>query len=314
MKRIILLALVVLAASSCATSPQPSSNANTNANANTSASPSASPKAEANTVSADTIIAREKEIWDKIKTKNPDGFSAMLADDFIYVTEDGVYDRAGTTDGIKQLSPTDISFADWKVVPVDKDAAVVTYTVTMKGTSGGQPMPPGPMRASSVWVNRGGTWTGVFHQDTRVMEASAGQPPAAKPAGGATTNANTSATPPTDAEAPDPISKEKKIWEELKRKDYDAFATDLADEAIEVEPSGVYDKAGSINGVKMLDASKYSQSGFKETKLDADASVVTYTVNSADGKEEERHSTVWSKRGQRWYAILHQGTPVKKKK
>jgi hypothetical protein len=309
MKRITLLALVVLAASSCTTTTQPTGNAN--ANANTSASPSATPKAESNTVSADTIIAREKEIWDKIKTKNPEAFSAMLADDFIYVTEDGVYDRAGTTDGIKQLAPTDISFADWKVVPVDKDAAVVTYTVTMKGTNGGKPMTDGPMRASSVWVNRGGTWTGVFHQDTPVMEAPAGQP-AAKPAGSPTANANTSAAPPTDVEAPDPISKEKKVWDELKRKDYDAFASDLADEAIEVEPNGVYDKAGSINGVKMFDASKYSLSGFKETKLDADASVVTYTVNS-NGKEEERHSTVWSKRGQRWYAILHQGTPVKKK-
>jgi hypothetical protein len=314
MKRIILLALAVLAASSCATSPPATSNANANANANTSASPAATSRAESNAVSADTIIAREKEIWDKIKTKNPEAFSAMLADDFVFVTEDGVYDRAGTTDGIKQLAPTDISFADWKVVPVDKDAAVVTYTVTMKGTRAGQPMPDGPMRASSVWVNRGGTWTGVFHQDTPVMAAHPGQPPAAaKPAGGATANANTSATPPTDAEAADPISKEKMIWDELKRKDYDSFASDLADEAIEVEPDGVYDKAGSINGVKMFDASKYSISGFKETKLDADASVVTYTVKSGDGKDEERHSTVWAKRGQRWYAILHQGTPVKKK-
>ena len=313
MKRIILLALVVLAASSCATTPQPTSNANTNANANTSASPTATPKAEANTMS-DTIIAREKEIWDKIKTKNPEAFSAMLADDFIYITEDGVYDRAGTTDGIKKLAPTDISFADWKVVPVDKDAAVITYTVTMKGTNDGQPIPDGPMRASSVWVNRGGTWTGVFHQDTPVMAAPAGQPPAAKPAGDASATAKPSGTPPTAPEVADPISKEKKVWEELKSKNYDDFATDLADEAIEVEPNGVYDKAGSINGVKMMDASKYSLSGFKETKLDADASVVTYTVKSSDGKEEERHSTVWSKRGQRWYAVLHQGTPVKKKK
>ncbi|HEY0376038.1 MAG TPA: nuclear transport factor 2 family protein [Pyrinomonadaceae bacterium] len=312
MKRIILLALVVLAASSCATTTQPPSNANANANANVSASPSATPKAEVNTT-ADTIIAREKEIWDKIKTKNPEAFSAMLADDFVYVTEGGVFDRAGTTDNIKQMAPTDISFADWKVVPIDKDAAVVTYTVTMKGTSGGQPMPTAPVRASSVWVNRGGTWTGVFHQDTQVMEAPAGQPAAAKPASGATANANTSAAPPTDAEAADPISKEKRVWDELKRKDYDSFASDLADEAIEVEPDGVYDKAGSINGVKMFDASKYSLSGFKETKLDADASVVTYTVKTGDGKEEERHSTVWSKRGQRWYAVLHQGTPVKKK-
>lgn len=307
MKRIILLALLVLAASSCATTTQAPGEANGNANANTSASPAATPKAEAN-ISADTIIAREKEIWDKIKTKNPDGFAAMLTDDFVYVSEDGVFDKAATVDGIKQMETTEISLADWKVVTVDKDAAVVAYTANVKGTSGGKPMPATPVRASSVWVNRGGTWVGVFHQETPVKEAPAGQmTDTAKPA-----NANTAAAPPTaPPEAPDPISKEKKVWEELKRKDYEAFASDLAEEAIEVEPTGVYDKAGSINGVKMFDASKYSLSNFKELKIDADASVVTYTVKSSDGKEEELHSTVWSKRGQRWYAVLHQGTPVK---
>src|SRR4051812_39703390 len=98
MKRIILLALLVLAASSCATTTQ--APGDTNANANVSTSPTATPKAEANTT-ADTIIAREKEIWEAIKAKNPDGFAAMLADDFVYVSEDGVYDKAGTVDGIK---------------------------------------------------------------------------------------------------------------------------------------------------------------------------------------------------------------------
>jgi hypothetical protein len=73
------------------------------------------------------------------------------------------------------------------------------------------------------------------------------------------------------------------------------------------------DKAGSIAGVKAMDASKYTQSDFKETKIDGDASVVTYVVKSNDGKEEERHATIWAKRGARWYAILHQGTPFRKK-
>ena len=309
MKRIILLALLLLAASSCATTTQAPGNANDNTGANASASPAATPKAEASPAANDAAIAREKEIWGKIKDKNPDGFGAMLADDFVYVTEDGVFDKAGTVDGIKQMAPTDVSFSDWKVVTVDKDAVVVAYTVNMKGTNGGQPMPETPIRASSVWVNRGGKWVGVFHQDTPVKEAPAGQTAdTGKPMGPMPPSADPSSPP----EAPDPISKEKKVWEELKRKDYDAFASDLAEEAIEVEPDGVYDKAGSVNGVKMFDASKFTLSNFKEVKIDADASVVTYTVKSGDGKEEERHSTVWSKRGQRWYAVLHHGTPVKR--
>lgn len=98
----------------------------------------------------------------------------------------------------------------------------------------------------------------------------------------------------------------------MKAKDYAAFATDLADEFVDVQPGGVYTKAASLEGIKMMDASKYTLSDWKETKIDADASVVTYHAKSADGKDEGNHSTIWAKRGQRWYAILHQGTPVRK--
>ncbi|HEX8891351.1 MAG TPA: nuclear transport factor 2 family protein [Pyrinomonadaceae bacterium] len=315
MKRLLLLSAFLLAMSACSTTPE-SSNANssntaanTNAAANTNTS--ATPTAGTNSVS-DAITAKEKEIWDKIKAGDSNAFGSMLADDFVYVAPEAVYDKAKTIEGIKEFKPTEINLSDWKVLTPDKDVAIVIYTVKAKGTNEGNPIPETPLRCSSVWVNRGDKWVGVFHQETAVQEAPANPAGNAKPESDKSTNANTSATPPTAAEVPDPVSKEKKVWEELKRKDYNAFATDLADEAVEVEPNGVFDKAGSINGVKMLNASNYSQSDFKEMKIDADASVVTYTVKSRDGKEEERHSTVWVKRGERWYAVLHQGTPVAK--
>jgi hypothetical protein len=308
MKRIILLALVVLAATSCATTPPAPSNVNANANANTSASPSASPKAEANTVSADTITAREKEIWDKIKTKNPEAFSAMLADDFVYVTEDGVYDRAGTTDSIKQMALTDLSFADWKVVTLDKDAAVVTYTVTAKGTSGGQPIPATPMRASSLWANRGGKWVGVFHQDTAVMEpppsdsSAKKTPPAAGPK---------STEPPAD----DPVAREKQVWDAIKKGDYDRFASFLAEDQIEVFGWGVNDKAGSIEGIKNANLASGTLSDFKTIKVDDDAVVVTYVIKGGGDLPPTGSygSTAWAKRDGKWLAVYHQDTTIKKK-
>lgn len=305
MKRIILLALLVLAASSCATTTQAPGEANGNANANTSASPT--PKAEANTT-ADTVIAREKDIWEMMKAKNPDGLAAMLADDFVYVSEDGVYDKAGTVDGIKGVAPTDISLADWKVVMLDKDAAVVTYTIILKGTSGGKPIRETPVRAGSLWANRGGKWVGVFHQDTTVTEpppadAAAGKPqPAAGPKS-------------TEAVADDPVAREKQVWDSIKKRDYDRFASFLADDQLEVFPWGVNDKTASLSGVKQADLSNAVLSDFKTIKVDDDAVIVTYLVKGSGdiNPNGERGSSVWAKRDGKWQAVYHQTTHVKKK-
>lgn len=320
MKRLIALTALLLAASACATtSDNANTTANTNTNANANANASATPTPSG--VSQADIEAKERQAWDAVKSKNGDALGALLADDFIYVSDDGVHDKAATVKGVKDSTITDAALSNFKLIKVDEDAAAITYDLTWTGTRDGKPQTDN-LRVSSAWAKRGGAWLVVYHQDTLVGPPPPSEAPKASvsplaPASNAnaananTSNANASSSLPP--EAPDPVSKEKKLWEELKAKDYDAFATDLADDAVEVEPSGRYDKAGSINAVKSMDASKYTLSEWKETKIDADASVVTYLVKSADGKEEERHATVWAKRGQRWYALLHQGTPVMKK-
>jgi len=312
MKRITLLALLVLAASSCTTTTETpgNANANANANANTAASPAATPQAQANAAS-DAIIAREKEIWETIRAKNPDGFAAMLADDFIYVTQDGVFDKAQTTDNIKQLALTDVSFSDWKVVMLDKDAAVVTYTNTAKGTNKGQPLPWTPERNGSLWAYRGGKWLGVYHQDTVVEE-----PP---PANTATSKTPAQAATPYDSKPAEPVSddpeaREKQVWDAIKKRDYDRFASFLAEDALEVFAWGVNDKAGSVRDIKQADLSSAVLSDFRTVKVDEDVVVVRYLVKgSGDIRPTgERHSTVWVKRDGKWQAVYHQGTTLKK--
>jgi hypothetical protein len=313
MKRLLLLSALLLMMSACSTTPEPgnanTSNTSANTSANANANTSATPKAETNSTS-DAIIAKEKEIWDKIKTKNPDGFGSMLADDFIYISNDGVYDKAGTINGIKQIDATDISFSDWKVVMLDKDAAAVTYTVNMKGTSGGQPIPPTPVRAASAWVNRGGTWVGVYHQDTLVKEAA--QPTSSPQT--ATKASPPPAPPAKPAETTsDAAADEKIVWDAIKRKDADAFGSYLTEDAIEVEAMGVYDKAASVKSITMFDASKATLSDFKTVKLDDNASLVTYLVKGPSPDFEklgERHSTIWVNRGGKWLAAFHAGSPV----
>jgi hypothetical protein len=315
MKRLILLAALLVAASACSSTPEATNAntatpmANTAANANTSATPITGAGA---TVKDSDITAKEEEIWGKIKAKDSEGFGGMLSDDFIYVAPEGIYDKAGTINGVKDFAPTELTFSDWKVLLLDKDAAVVAYKVIAKGTSGGKPIPETPLLCSSVWVNRGGKWVGVYHQETEPMSGPPPPPPAAnKPA---TSASPTPEAKPAAAASSDVVADENMVWDALKRKDYDGFASLISDKAIEVEADGVHDKAGSVKGVSMFDFSKVTLSDFKTLKLTDNSSLVTYMVKSPSkgfNPLGERHSTVWSNTDGKWLAMFHQGTPVK---
>jgi hypothetical protein len=237
-----------------------------------------------------------------------------------------VHNRAETFDGIKGLDVTDVSLSDWKVLMLDKDAAVVVYTASVKGTSGGQPIPAKPVRSSSAWVNRGGKWMGVYHQETEMEEAAAnspagnsnsangGQPAGASHAANSNQPMKPGAPPSADAASADPIAREKMIWSLLQQKNYDAFAGFLADDQLEVEASGLSDKAGTLKSIREFDFSQAALSDFKTVSLDADAVIVTYLVTASmpgAGQQRERASTIWVNRGGKWQAVFHQGTTAK---
>ncbi len=310
MKRLIAVVALLVPLWGCAQPSEAPANRSANLNNNTSATPAATATAPA--VSEAAITDQEKQIWDAIKRKDEAGINAMLTDDFLYVDSNGVSDKKGTVHGLKNFSPTEVTFSDWKVLPIDADAAVVIYQVAVKGTNNGQSIPPTPVRASSVWVKRGDKWLALFHQDAEIVTSPPNSPAADKKpehAAPANANANSAPPPPQDArvEAADPITKEKQVWEELKHKNWDAFASDLDERQIEIDPERVYDKAGSIASAKEVDFNKYTLSDFKQVKIDDDGSIVTYLVKSTDGKEQMRHSTVWTKRGDKWLALFHHG-------
>ncbi|HEV2881932.1 MAG TPA: nuclear transport factor 2 family protein [Pyrinomonadaceae bacterium] len=315
----VVLSSLILGASGCTAATNVNSPATTNGNLsapanNTNANANLSTTGGAN---ADAIIAKEKQLWDALKNRDYEAFGKMLSSDSVYVSSDVVGGKEATVNGVRNFAPTEINLSDWKTVMLDEDAAVVTYTVDARGTSGGQPIPPGALRASTAWVKHGAEWLAVYHQDCPVEERPADQTAAetAKPAG-TTANANNASPPPPAANggaADDPIAREKQLWDALKRKDWDTFAAGLAEDQMEVQPSGVSDKAGTLASVKKVDFSKTTLSDFKATKFDADATLVTYKIKGTgtDAKPfEERAGTIWVNRGGKWLAVFHHGTPV----
>src|SRR5262249_4478353 len=143
MKKIFLVVSLLALASACAT--EPSGNKDMTANANKPGEmKSTAPPSEAD------IIAKEKAAWDAFKKKDTDGFGKMLTTDYFEVTDNGVMDKAATISSMKDVELTDVTFADWKMLPIDKDAVLITYTANVKGKYKGEAMPPGPYREASA--------------------------------------------------------------------------------------------------------------------------------------------------------------------
>jgi hypothetical protein len=306
-----MLAALALAASACTTDTNTNTgavntNANVNANTNTAA---ATPTPAAGPTQAD-LEAKEHQIWDAIKAKNWDAFAGMLTDDFVIVGEGGVETKAKMLEEMKKYDLTDYTFSDVRLVKVDADLAVLTYKVTEKSSYDGKPTSGKPTLSSSAWVNRGGKWVAAWHQESEAVEMPAASPTpatAASPAATPAKAASPAASPATIASATDA---EKAVWDAIKAKNSDAFGSYLLPDAYEVEPEGAMDKTTSVKMITSFDASKWALSEFKETKLDADATLVTYKGTGPDhGKTVTMyHSTVWTNRGGQWKAAFHQGT------
>lgn len=302
MKKILALVSFLLLAAACTT--QPTTNMSTNSNANTTMSKSAAP-------SEADMFAKEKAAWDAIKKKDYTAFGDLLASDYIEVTDDGVFDKAGIVADVRDFNLTDATFSDWKMIPIDNDAVILTYQTTLKASYKGQEVPSGPYRSAAAWVNRDGKWQGFFYQQT-MIKTMPPPPASASPTASKTAAASPAATTTAATTGPDPIANEKIVWDSFKSRNYDAFAALLDPAFVELEGNAAYDKQAAVAGAD-FDASQFELSEWKAAKLDSDAGLVTYLIVSKDPKmDPERHTTIWANRNGKWLAMLHIGTPVAK--
>jgi hypothetical protein len=293
------LSLLIFAAA-CTTEPT----TKTSSNANTPTTKSAAP-------SQADMIAKETAAWETLKKKDLVAFADLLASNYVEVTAEKVYDKTGIVADVKDFNITDATFSDWKMMPIDNDAVILTYQTTLKATYKGADVPPGPYRSAAVWVNRDGKWSALYFQQTPVTTmqppppaASSTKPEKAAPASPAAKPAET---------GPDPIVNEKIVWDLFRSKNVDGFAALLDSTFVEIETNAVYDKATAIKGVGDYDFSQFELSEWKATNIDNDAALVTYLLKSKDPKmDPERHTSIWAIRNGKWVAVLHVGTPVAK--
>jgi len=99
--------------------------------------------------------------------RDPDKVKALMTKDHVAVTSyyEGPLDRAGQLKSLPDIQLTEYAAGKLKVVPLTKDAFLVTYPLAVKGNYKGKEL-PAKVFASAVWVRRDGKWLEAFYQET----------------------------------------------------------------------------------------------------------------------------------------------------
>jgi hypothetical protein len=110
-----------------------------------------------------------KTEWDAFQKKDKKAYGDLLADDFVAVEDDGQGMRTKTA-VLGEIDRSNISkyylFA-FKTMPLNSDAAMVTYELTMLFPLGAQNRLKRVL-ISELWVKRDGQWKQRYYQETRV--------------------------------------------------------------------------------------------------------------------------------------------------
>jgi ketosteroid isomerase-like protein len=151
MKRIVVMALAVLACSSAAW-------------------------AQSNAAAEQRIMANEQKINDAVAKKDLKTFHAMVDPNGWGVDMMGLTKVADMDKMIQGGTITEQKLDQMKVMWISPTVAVLTYRWTGKGTFGGQPA-PSPTYASTVYSkDNNGEWIARFHQESMAAPPAAAAP------------------------------------------------------------------------------------------------------------------------------------------
>lgn len=159
---------------------------------------------------ADALLALEKSANEAWKSKDAAFWTTFLSDQFVGYGMSGRLDKASAA---KEFTGADCeirsyALSDERMTQLGQDAALLTYTSTVEGTCGGQPV-PARSRAASVYVRDGDRWKGAFHAEAPIVD------PRAAPATPVATQGATagSAARPAGAGTEALLAVEKAVWE-----------------------------------------------------------------------------------------------------
>ncbi len=114
------------------------------------------------------ILALEREYWESMITRNPEVATRLTAEQSIVVGAEGVgtvsKQEIGAMINSDKWRLKKFEFGDVKIKSMDKDTAIIAYTVKEDLDVEGKPL---TLEASdsSVWSRRNGKWECVLHTE-----------------------------------------------------------------------------------------------------------------------------------------------------
>lgn len=117
----------------------------------------------------------ERALWHDIKDKDWKDVRVHMTSNFVFVSPEGRLDRDTALARFQKMDVKDYSIGDL-TTELSGNVFVATYTITLRGTIGGQPLPAAPQRRVSVWHQQKSGWMMISHAVIG-NEASAGGAP-----------------------------------------------------------------------------------------------------------------------------------------
>jgi hypothetical protein len=115
-----------------------------------------------------TLIAETNAVPEAQKTKNIDFLKHKLTDDFVLVGSEGrLHDKEEIVESARDGELKDYYTYNLRVLPVDDEAAVVTYDCIVHMPEGDAPgLAPRYQHISDLWVKQDDQWRLKFQQAT----------------------------------------------------------------------------------------------------------------------------------------------------
>ena len=113
------------------------------------------------------IIALEKSGWEAWKNKNAKWFQDNTTDEAMWITSDGLSEKSQFIKDLTSCEIKSFSLDNFKLMMLDKDALVLTYTAKQDGICGGKQI-PSHVRSASNYVKRGNRWLETLYMETPI--------------------------------------------------------------------------------------------------------------------------------------------------
>ena len=120
------------------------------------------------------LMTLERKAWEAFKSQDLKMMKEVMAEDALSADMNGFATMDQFEPMMKDYSVDNFALQDWKLIRLGKEAAVLVYTVTVSAKYKDQPVPSGPYFASTTYVDRGGKWVAVYHQETLAAPPPAG--------------------------------------------------------------------------------------------------------------------------------------------